>query len=161
MFDVQTPLNILFRRTLPVNNVTTLVASPGLWLSVDAAGKIENVTSGASAPAVAKVTIDNLSSNQYESADVRGGQAIALLEGAAVVKIDSAAIALVDASSSPISYVQGSPLTVAYHGGTQCLAADVGKLILATTGDKVYGVVEFIPSTGIFVVKLNEFPTIL
>ena len=158
MFDVQTPLNILHRRTLPVNNVTTLVASPGLWLSIDAAGKIENITDSVTAPAVAKVTIDNLSTNMYESADVRGGQAITLLEGAAIVKVDGKAVALVDSSSNPISYVQGSKLTVAHYSTSQCLAADLGKLILATTGDMVYATVEFIPSTGIFVIKLVANP---
>lgn len=158
MFDVQTPLNILWRRTLPVNDVTTLVASPGIWLAVNSSGKIQNLTDGSGAPAVAKVTIDNLSSNQYESADVRGGRAITLLEGAAVVKTDM--LALVDAASSPIVYAQGSELTVAHYSGSghQCLVADLGKLILATTGDLVYAKVEFIPSTGIFVIKLVANP---
>ena len=160
MFDVQTPLNILHRRTLPVNNVTTLVASPGLWLVIDAAGNVENVTDTV-VPLVAKVTIDNLSSNQYESADVRGGRAITLLEGAAIVKIDSAAIALVDQTRAPIVYAQGSPLTVAHNSSTKNLLADNGKLILASSGDVVYAKVEFIPSTGVFVIKTVANPYIL
>jgi len=163
MFDVQTPLNILHRRSISINDVTTMTARPGLWLSLRSDGKIENVTNGVNPP-VPKVTIDNLSSNQYESADVRGGRVLAVLEGTAIVKVDTAGVALVDGSSAPIVYAQGNYLKVAFDASGKtpdCIAADLGKLTKAVATDLAVAKIEFIPSTGIFVIQKFDVPVVV
>lgn len=163
MFDVQTPLNILHRRSLSINDVTTMVARPGLWVSLRSDGKVENITDG-TFPAVPKVTLDNLSSNQYESADVRGGRVLTVLEGSVIVKIDSASIALVDSTSTPIVYAQGDLLTVAYDAtgaGAQVLTADLGKLVKAVSTNVVVAKIEMIPATGVFVIQKFDVPQVM
>ena len=146
MLDILTPYSLFHRRSLKVDDIDTLVATPALWLSITATGTIENITD-ATAPLVAKMCMSALSSNKYESQDVRGGRVITVVDGGAVVaKIDTAGYCVVDGDSAAYTYTQGLPLRVAYESGAgnDCLVADLGKLMPAATDERAVAEVETI-----------------
>lgn len=148
MFDVLTPLNILHRRSFKISDISALVvANAGIWLQVDAAGKVENIAADVQ-PAVVKVAMSALSSNIYESHDVRGGRVITVLEGGmATVKMNEDAYAEKDGDDAAYTYTPGEQVSVGYTVGAlkQVLAGHVGKVVpasAAVTGDPVVGLIE-------------------
>ena len=160
MFDVKTPLSKLHRATRRIT-VGSFVAVPGVWAAVNASGNLINIatnlTSGAQ-PKVLKPVLGNASTNVYESNDIKVGS-IATIESPFRASVDGVGYQKVDAQSSTINnvtnYPQGADLSVAFRlapsteaGATYCLAADLGKLRPAFTGDVVVARVESLDATN-------------
>jgi hypothetical protein len=158
MLDVKTPLSKIHRTSRRVNK-DTFLASPGLWAYVTTGNVLANIASTSTnqaQPKVLKIVMGNASSNQYESNDIEVGS-ISTLEGVFRATVDGSGYQVTDSSSTAFTasdYLQGTELTVAYKVTTVAtstyafaLAADIGKLRPALSGELVVARVENIDTT--------------
>lgn len=157
MLNVLTPLNKVHRASRRVD-ASTFVAAPGLWAYVTTQNILANIASTSTnqtQPQVLKIVLGNASSNQYESNDIEVGS-ISTVEGIFRAQVDTNGYAkYASDGTSAMTYSQGAALSVGYRiTGTATsavgfvLAADIGKLRPAITGDVVVGRVENIDTTN-------------
>lgn len=154
MLDVKTPLSKVHRATRRI--ATTFVAAPGVWAYVTTGNVLTNIAATSTQPKVLKIVLGNASSSQYESNDVAVGS-ISTLEGVFRAAVDTNGYQKFGSNgTSDISalYTQGAALSVAYTTATNgtneasAMAADLGKLKPASTGDIVVARVENIDTTN-------------
>lgn len=157
MFDFQTPLNLVWRRALPIKDPSTFRTEPGRYVVLREDGFVESITDGV-VPPIMKQTVDRLPDDIYESEDVRGGKSVAVIESSFVqtqVQLNNSYLCLVDGDGNPYVYTHGALLTVACKSGPgqQCQAQDLGKYVIAQIGDPVYAILDDILSAFIFLIR--------
>jgi hypothetical protein len=117
-------------------NPATLVAVPGVWLSIDATGIASNVQTS-TAPLVAKLCIGSNSANPYESHDVEVGRITTLETIGVRCGVDSDGF-------HGSSITQGALLSVDTSAGYE------GQLKAAVKGDVAVAVAEgYDSATGV------------